>query len=177
MIIKDVEVLFVAMNPESPLGSSEKDQSPYWIVIALARDKAEKTRLTEAGLNMLAVVPDEDDPEDRDVKVNDGKMFWKCGISRKEINQQGKTQKCPPVVDLSLNPVSPDTVGRGSICNVMVYLYENEKKPGKNVAVLMKLQVVRHVVQEPMVNEEFEESTKTTEIVNAATMEEDKIEY
>lgn len=175
-IIKNAQVHYLRANPRRPNDKYDK-QNPTWEVEIRTTDKNQKAEWAAMGLNIKAVMPD------------DGAPYWRAKIKKRTIKADG--EKADPVEVVSgklipadqggdgrkFEPVDPDTIGNGSICNVRIFQYEYPKKEGgKGIAnVLMGLQVVRHILYKPKSRDNGFEATDT-EVVKPEGYDDDSAE-
>ena len=178
-ILNDVAVFFVRCNPERPNATFSK-KNPKWEVQLITTDPAKREEWASHGLKPRLMVYKEGDPKEGEpILTEDGKKQWRLNLSKNSLKEEkGVMVAAKPVevVDGNREPVDPDTIGNGSICNVRVYLYEYDsaKKPGtKEIGhILMGIQVTTHVVYTAKPKEEFGKA-ETKRIVPAAQGEQD----
>jgi hypothetical protein len=161
-IFQNCTVFFVRCDPRFPSKVFNED-NPTWEIQLRTTDKAQKKEWENANLPVKSVLPDEGDP------------YWRVALRKKSLKKDKTTgemvpTKAPTVVDGNLDPIEPNSVGNGSICNVDVFMYEYPKKGTTEVAtgcVLRGIQVTTHVVYKPkpfVIGPAFEK-TETVRIV------------
>jgi hypothetical protein len=138
MIIENAELWFCKLDPKRPSARFNKE-NPTWECQIRTKDKNVKKLWESLGLNVKAVVPDEGDP------------YFRVNLRKKSIKVDGEPASPVTVVDGSLQPVDPKTIGNGSVGNVKVFQYDfPQKGGGKGLAsVLMGVQLTKHLVYEP----------------------------
>ena len=144
MILNSVELWFVKANPKRPNNKFNK-KNPTWECQIRTTDKAKKKAWEEAGLQVKAVLPDDDTPP-----------FYRVNLRKKSIKTSDEPSSPVIVVNGARQPLDPDTIGNGSIGNVRVFQYEYTKETGgKGLAsVLMGIQVTKHIVYKPKVRDD-----------------------
>lgn len=157
-ILKNVECWWVKCDPKRP--SKNDPENPAWEVQIRTKDKAVKKEWEGIGIHVKAFREDKDDEES---KV----LYYKASLRRKTTNKEGKPLEAPEVVNGKREPVDPNTVGNGSVCNIRVFPYEYSfKKEGKLVegktVQLQALQVIVHKVYTGKPMEEFDEADTET---------------
>ncbi len=158
MILENVEVYYVKLDrPNNTFSKS----NPTWEVQCRTTSKEQKKEWEAQGLSVKPVVPDDDSP-----------MYFKMSLRKNSIKKDGTPAEPPECVNGDKEPIDPNTVGNGSICNIRVYQYDYMKgKPGEAQIpavgnILMGIQVLKHLVYTPAprIYEEFGEA-KTETIV------------
>ena len=150
MILRNCEIFFPKLDrPNAKFNRA----NPTWELQIRTQDKAQKKEWENAGLNVKTIDPDE------------GSVFYRCNLRKRSIKANGEEAAPPQVVDGSLNPIDPTSIGNGSIGNIKLYQYEyTDAVRGKKVAsVLMGVQITKHVKYTPPPFEDFEETD--TEVV------------
>ena len=171
-ILKDVRVYFVKCDPKRPSKQFSPD-NPRWDVQIITDDPNKKNEWMELGLKAKLMIYKEGDPKEGEPILNsEGKKQWKMSLSKNSLKREdgkkdGKLIPSEPVdvIDGNKDPVDPNTIANGSLCNVRVYLYEypSKKVPGTIAIghVLMGIQVLEHIVYTPKPKEEFDNATTT----------------
>lgn len=156
-ILKNVEIHFAKLIPERP-SSKLNPENPTWEIQIRTKDKEQRK---EWVAHNIRVKPVREDPKDDESPI----LHYQANLKKKSLTKEGK--KSPPVevvksVKGQKVHVDPATIGNGSIANIRIfeydYVYEGVK--GKT-AMLMGIQLVKHVmyVQAPM--EEFDDDVET----------------
>jgi hypothetical protein len=158
-IIKNAELWYTKLDPKRPNARFDKN-NPSWEAQIRTTSKEQKKEWEELGLRVSAVIPDEDD----------AKPFYKVNLRKRKYRADGTEGEAPDVVDGNLQPVDPNTIGNGSIGNIRIYQYESKQDSTKLVSVLMRIQLVKHIVyQHSEPNDEFEQIE--TEVVHVEPQE------
>jgi hypothetical protein len=90
-------------------------------------------------------------------------------IKKKSLKKNDQTGEfnapAAPVelVDGKLQPLDPNSIGNGSIANLILFQHEYEYKGKKGMtSMLTRVQIIKHVVYVPKPMEEFEEAETET---------------
>ena len=166
-LISNAEVWFAKLDPEKPNNRLDP-KNPTWEVQIRTDDPKQKKEWEDLGLKPKLMIYKSGDQEGEPILNERGKKQWKLQLKKKTINNKGEKSDPPTVVNGALKPIDPTSVGNGSIANIRVYLYDYKNSAtgaeGK-AAVLMALQVVKHVVYVPAPRED-DFAVTTTEVVN-----------
>jgi len=162
--INGVQVFWVKCNPERPERYQGKGPAK-WTVQIRVTDKAQKAQMEkEFGFKFNPI-------------EDDGKIVYKTTLSKYAFRADpaGKEDLEKPnepvrVVDGELNPIDPDRVGNGSICNIAFSV--SEDKVSRN---LKTIQVVKWKVFEPRVDQDQFEPDPDFEVIQPADAA-DKVE-
>lgn len=149
-ILKDQEVWFVKCNPTRPNKKFNK-ANPTWECQIRTSNKEVRKQWEELLLPIKAIMPDE------------GPAYWRVNLKKKTIKADGENASPVDVVNGAREPIDPDTIGNGSIANIRIFQYEYPKEGGgKGVtAVLMGIQVKKHIVYVPKARDDDFEDTDT----------------
>ena len=154
---------YVKCDPKNP-NKKLNPQNPTWEVQIRTEDVNIQKKWKEIGLKPKGVIPE----------TEGEKPYWKVNIQRRMFKHDGSPSECPQVLNGSLKPIDPRTVGNGSIGNIQIYQYENKGATGGLVSVLMGIQVIKHTVYTPKErNPEDQFTPTTTEVVNPGTVNPD----
>jgi len=160
-IISNAQLWYTKLDPKRPNARFDK-ANPSWEVQIRTESKEVRKEWEALGLKVMAVIPDEDD----------AKPYYKCNLRKRKFRADGSESEAPDVVDGNLNPVDPNTIGNGSIGNIRIYQYPSKTEKGKLVAVLMRIQLVKHIVyQHSEPDDEFE--VTDTEVINPEPQDND----
>jgi hypothetical protein len=158
-IFKNVEIHFVRLDPKRP-NKKFKPENPTWELQMRTKDKAKKNEWIAADLGVKAVM-DEDD----------NVLYYRVNLKKKSIKIDEKTKVETPaapvdVVDGKGNPVDPNSIGSGSIANVRVFQYPFTFEGKKGIAaVLMAVQLVKHILYIPNPMEDFDTDMETETVI------------
>jgi len=142
VIIRDVELYWANLNPESPKAPFGTMQ---WDVQIRTRDKAAAKEMQEK--YYITMKKEEDDQGD----------YWKANLKRKAIKNDGGKNTPPDVVDGNKQAINGNTIGNGSKGNVMLFQYPYDVAGRKGVAsMLSKVQVVDLKLYQPDSGTDFE---------------------
>ena len=159
-ILKNVELFFAKLDPKRPNDRFNKE-NPTWEVQIRTRSKAQAKEWKELNIN---VKPDEDD----------NGVFYKATLKKKSKKRGGEDQNPVTLVNGSLEPIDPNTLGNGSIGNVRVYQYDYEIAGRKGIAtMLMAIQVTTLKEFTPKPREDDFEMTETKVVKVADNQEVD----
>jgi len=142
VIIRDVELHYPNLNPESP-------KSPFgtmqWDVQIRTRDKAAAKEMQEK--YYITMKKEEDEQGD----------YWKANLKRKVVKRDGSKNTPPEVVDGNKQPISSINIGNGSVGNIMLFQYPYDTAGRKGVAsMLSKVQVVDLKLYQPNSGTDFD---------------------
>jgi hypothetical protein len=147
MILKNVELHWVKLDPKRPNTTFDKDGK--WEVQIRTRNKAQAKEWKDANLK---VTPVEDD---------DG-VYYRAMLKKSAKKKDGEANAPVKVVNGSLEELNPNTIGNGSIANVRLFQYEYEVGPKKGIAsMLMAVQVTTLNEYVPKPNDDDFEMTET----------------
>lgn len=164
-IIKNATVAYISLDPARPSMKFDKKRGS-WDLQLITTDPKDVEYWKSLGLKPKLVVHKEDSEE---VKANpdlegtpvliDGKKHWKMSVRKKAKDNKGDDATPVEVVSGALQPIDPNTIGRGSIVNVRIYQYDYEQDGEKKIGnVLMGVQVMKHVVRKSTPKESFGET-------------------
>jgi len=127
-ILKNVELFFAKLDPKRPNDRFDSE-NPTWEVQIRTNDKAQAKEWKNMNIN---VRPDE----------NDDGVFYKATLKKKSKKRDGSDNNPVTLVNGSLEPIDPNTLGNGSKANVRVYQYEYNVGGKEGIAtMLMAVQV------------------------------------
>lgn len=127
-ILKNVELFFAKLEPKRPNDRFDSE-NPTWEVQIRTNDKAQAKEWKNMNIN---VRPDE----------NDDGVFYKATLKKKSKKRDGSDNNPVTLVNGSLEPIDPNTLGNGSKANVRVYQYEYNVGGKEGIAtMLMAVQV------------------------------------
>jgi len=151
-ILKNVELFYPRLDPKKPNAKFNKEQ-PTWEVQLRTRDK--KVKAEWAGLNLKPKTVEDDNG-----------VYYSVSLRKKSKKKDGADNQPVTVVDGGLNPISPMSIGNGSIGNVRIFQYEygDEKKIA---SMLMAIQITKLNEYIPKASDDDFEMTDT-EIVRVA---------
>lgn len=91
-------------------------------------------------------------------KVDDEEgVYWKANLKKKALKKDGTENTAPNVVDAAKNPVDGNTVGNGSMGNVMLFQYPYSVAGRTGVSsILSGVQVIDHKVYTPNTATDFD---------------------
>jgi hypothetical protein len=149
-VIKNAELWFLKLDPKRPSTAFNKVQ---WEVQIRTKDKEVNKQWREMKLATKLI-------EDEET----GETYYRVNLHKKAKTEDGGAANPVEVVDGRLKPLNPNTVGNGSIGNIVIFQsdYVFEGKPGVR-STPMRIQVTLHKVYVPQKREEFEETD--TEVV------------
>lgn len=148
-VIKNAELWFLKLDPKRPSTAFNKVQ---WEVQIRTKDKEVNKQWREMKL-ATKLIEDE----------KTGETYYRVNLHKK-ANKEGDSYVGPvEVVDGKLKPLNPNTVGNGSIGNIVIFQseYVFEGKAGIR-STPMRIQVTLHKVYVPKKREEFEETETET---------------
>jgi hypothetical protein len=167
-ILKNVEIWFPKLDPKRP-AKVFNPENPTWEVQIRTTNKAQKIEWEQHHIKVKAV---REDPSDEESKI----LYYKAGLKKKSL-KEGKVKGVfdEPSVPVELvdgrgNPVDPNTVGNGSIANIRIFEkdYVYQGKEGIS-AMLVGIQLIKHVVWVGKPMEEFEDVFDTETVMPEAT--------
>ena len=125
IIIRDAELHWAKLNkPVEPFGTLQ------WELQMRTRDK--DTAKSWKDDYYLTTKTEEDDEG----------VFYKTNVKRKAIKKDGDPNTPPDVLDGAKKPIDGNSVGNGSVGNVMLFQYPYDMQGRKGVAsILSKVQV------------------------------------
>ena len=157
-LLKNCEVHHVKCDPERPSGRFSKT-NPRWELQMRTSDPAQREEWAANGLKPKLIVGKAGTEEEGvAVLTADGKKQWRVNLSKKSKNRKGEAAPPVEVVNGAREPINPNTIGNGSICNVRIYPYDFTNADGEKAqaAVLMGIQVTKHkVFNRPVHDDEF----------------------
>lgn len=168
-ILKNAEMWFAKLDPKHPNARMNK-QNPTWELQLRTSNVEQKKEWENLGFKPKLIVGKEgEENEGEPILTPEGKKQWRINLKKKSLNKDGEPAAPVKVVNGHLEEIEPNTLGNGSIGNVRIYQYEYTKADGTQAlaAVLMGIQVTRHVVYTPKPREDDFEMTET-ETVNPA---------
>lgn len=170
-IIKNAMVQYISLDPKHPSMKFDKVRGS-WDLQLVTTDPKDVEYWKSIGLKPKLVVYKEDSEE---VKANpdlegtpvflDGKKQWRMSVRKKAKDKDGEPSDPVEVVSGALQPIDPNTIGKGSIVNLRIYQYDYEQDGEKKLGnVLMGIQVMKHVVRKATPKEAF--GTENYEVEN-----------
>lgn len=158
-ILKNCEIHFVRLDPKRPNSKYNKKQ-PTWELQIRTRSKEVRKHWESLNLKPKIVEPEDDSP-----------IYYRVNLRKKSIKASGEAADPVVVVNGSLMPIDPNTIGNGSIANIRIFQYDYENDGEKGIAtVLMSLQITKHIVYVPKPRDDDFEMVET-EVVQAAVQE------
>ena len=156
-ILKNQEIHFVKLDPNRPdkgMGTAAQPPKPNWSVTIRTTDKAVRKTWTEMGITSKAVREDKTDEE--------SKILYYQATLRKNANTLKNNVLVPAkpvdIVDGKHQDIDPNSVGNGSIANLMLFERKYKLEGVDKVSwILMKVQVVKLKVYVHKPMEEFED--------------------
>jgi hypothetical protein len=145
-ILKNVELFWAQLDPKRPNSKFNKEQ-PTWDVQIRTRDKLVKAEWVALNLKPKTV---EDD---------DG-VFYTVALRKKSKKKDGTDNQPVTVVDGSLAPIAPSSIGNGSIANVKIFQYEYPPD-NKIASMLMAVQITKLKEYIPRASDDDFELTDT----------------
>lgn len=157
-ILKNCEIYFPKLVPARPNKRYNKE-NPTWETQIRTTSKDTKKQWEALGLQVRAVIPDEDGAQ----------PYYRANLRRRTIKADGTPSDPVEVLNGKLEPLDPATIGNGTVANVRVFQYPYGDE-GKVANVLMAVQVTKHVVYTPPAgagnyDESFEECE--TEVIES----------
>ena len=166
-ILKNVPMKWVKLDPAKP-AAAFGDGGPKWEFQAETFDKAQAEEWKKNNLKVKLIEVD-------------GKMAWKMSLRKPTTKKDGTANAPVKVVNGFLQPMDPNTIGNGSVCNARIFQYDYEIKAKDGKAgvkgistMLMEVQVTKFVKYEPKQGEQFEAANmEIVEIADNLNQEED----
>lgn len=92
-----------------------------------------------------------------DDKYKDGKTYWMSNLKRKSVNKNGDPMEPPVVVNGNKQTIESNSIGNGSVGNVMLFQYPYDVAGRKGVASqLSRVQVTDLVPYAPSSSTDFD---------------------
>jgi hypothetical protein len=138
IIARNCTLFFPKLDPKRPNNKYDK-LNPTWEIQIRTEDRTQRKEWIDMGLRVKDVVPEEGNP------------YFRVNLRKKSIKADGTKSSPVDVVDGSLGPINPNSLGNGSVGNVRIFQYEYPKKEGGTgiANVLMGIQVTKHLVYVP----------------------------
>ena len=134
MILKNVELKWVSLDPENPDMGFDK-ATPQWNLQAITRDKAQAEEWKSAGLNPK---PDSDDTG----------LIFRLSVKKLTTQKNGQPNKPVPVVGADLMPLEDvAAIGNGSVGNVKVRTFDYDFNGRKGVGVRLDAVQVTKLIE------------------------------
>jgi hypothetical protein len=151
MILKNVELHWVKLDPKRPNTTFDKDGK--WEVQIRTTDKSQAKEWKDANLKV-------------DVVDSDDGVYYKAMLRKSSKKKDGESNAPVKVVNGSLEDIDPNHVGNGSVGNVRLFQYEYETGVGKAkkkgiASMLMAVQVTTLNEYIPKPREDDFEMTET----------------
>ena len=139
-ILKNCKLFFCKLDPKFPNRKYNKD-NPTWEAQIRTEDRKQKAEWEALGLAVKAVIPDDENQ----------KPFYRVNLRKKSIKKDGTPSGPVNVVNGSLEPVDPNSIGNGSLAHIRIYQYPyNDGDGGQKLAsVLMGIQLKKHIKYVP----------------------------
>ncbi|RLA26272.1 MAG: hypothetical protein DRQ62_00115 [Gammaproteobacteria bacterium] len=150
-LLKDCELWYPKLDPEKPSTRFSK-KNPTWEIQLRTESKEQKKEWEDLELKVKAVIPDE------------GVPYYRVNIKKRKFKADGSESSFVDVMDGNLQPVEPTSIGNGSIGNVRIFQYEytdNDSGTKGMAAVLMGIQLTKHLVYVPQPHDDDFETTDT----------------
>ena len=166
-LLKNCEIHYVRCNPKRPNGSLNP-KNPTWECQIRTSNLEQKKEWEALGMKPKLMVGKEgSENEGEPILTAAGKKQWRVNLKKKSITKDGEKASCPAVVNGGLEPLDPDSIGNGSIAHVRIYQYTFKDKTGADskVAVLMGLQVKKHIYFTPVSHDDDFEPEETETIM------------
>lgn len=170
------ELYYIKCDPKFPNRKFNKE-NPTWDVQIRTTDINQKREWDMKGIRTKLMVHSEGDLEGTPILTDDGKKQWKATLRKKTIKKDGSKADPVEVVDAKLRPIDPNTIGNGSIGDVLVYQYDIPKPTdGNKVAnILIGIQVKKHIIYHPKsIGESFGELDEPTVKIKIESEEHDE---
>ena len=148
MILKNCEIWHVRLDPKRPDAKFDKE-NPRWTIQCRTDNPAQKEEWAKAGLTVKLMVHNKGEHEGEPMLNEKGKKQWRINLQRKSKKRDGSNSEPVKVVNGSLDPIDPNTIGNGSIANIRLYQYESKEDKEKLISMLMSMQIVKHIVYKP----------------------------
>ena len=160
-IIENAELWFAKLDPKRPNAKFNK-KNPTWEIQLRTTSKEQKKVWEAMHLPLKAVVPDE------------GAPYWRVNLRKRSIKADNEPALPVEVIDGNMEPVSPTSIGNGSIGHVRIYQYEHPKEGGGTeiATILMGIQLVKHIKYKAKPREDVFTPT-TTETFDPAEVDAD----
>jgi hypothetical protein len=155
------ELHWVKCNPQKP-SKKVSPKNPTWEVQIRTTDKEKRKIWTDMSIKSKAIRAVKDDEESPI-------LYYQANLKKKSLKEDGSSSMPVVVEDGKGREIDPDTVGNGSMGNVMVYQqpYSFKSEEGKLMegisTTLKKIQVTKLMIYVAKPQEEFEETD--TEII------------
>jgi hypothetical protein len=148
-IIRNCELWYTKLDPNKPNKKFNKE-NPTWEVQIRTTDRGVRKEWLEMGLKVKDVIPEE------------GVPYYRVNLKKKTIKADKTAAEPVDVVDGSMKPVDPNSIGHGSIGHVRVFQYEYVSGDKRGIAsMLMGIQLIKHIVYVPTPGEDSFEATET----------------
>lgn len=144
-LIKNAELYFAKLDPKRPSAKYNKE-NPTWELQIRTQDPEQKKQWEGLDLKPKLIVYSERDTEHagEPILVN-GKKQWRVNLRKRSLDKDKEPTNPVEVVDGNMEKVDPNTIGNGSIGNLRIYQYVYGDE-NKVATVLMKVQLVKHIV-------------------------------
>lgn len=153
-IIKNVELWYPRLDPQRPNARFNKDR-PTWEVQIRTSDKKVKAEWTKLNL------------KPKTVDADDG-IFYSVTLRKKSKKADGSPNDPVRVVNGSLEPIDPRSIGNGSVGNIRVFQYEyGEDKKIANMLMSIQVTKLKEYVPKPS-DDEFEMTE--TEVISVSDL-------
>ena len=162
-ILKAVEIHYAKLDPARPdkgmSATPGQTPNPNWNLQIRTKDKAVRTAWQGMGIKVKTIRKDKDDEESPI-------LYYQATLRKNAKKKEGDTlvPAAPvEVIDGKQKPINPSSIGNGSIANLILFERKYQLSDGKGGMVdktswiLMKVQIVRHVVYVHKPMEEFED--------------------
>jgi hypothetical protein len=170
-ILKDVEVYYVKCDPDRP-NKQMNLKLPNWEVQIRTSDpdKAQEWRDNNLIVKLIKYKEGTGEPnEGEPVLTADGKKQWRVNLVKRYFKKEtpGKEREINTPVEVvngARNPIDPNTIGNGSVCNIRLYQYsyKDALNNDKYASILMAIQVKKHIVYKRKPREEFDDEDTET---------------
>lgn len=146
-VLKNVEIWF----PKLKKASSFKGSEPAWSLQMRTMDEAQADQWEELGFSVKKIKPNKANGETFE-------PYFRANIKRKVAKSDGTERTAPKVVNSSLEPIDPTTIGNGSKGHIQYLPWEMEIK-GEDVSgrILEAIQITHLVPYEPKGDGTYEE--------------------
>ena len=141
VIIRDAELHWAKLGkPVAPFGTLQ------WEIQMRTKNKATAEAWKKE--YYLPVKTENDDDEG---------TYYKVNLKRKAVTKDGKDNTPPEVVNGAKQPIDSNSIGNGSVGNVMIFQYPYDVAGRKGVSsILSKVQVIDHKVYTPNSSIDFD---------------------
>jgi len=163
VIIKNCRIFYARLVPERPYGRYNED-NPTWELQIRTNDPRQKTEWEEAGLNCKLMIHKKGEQEGEPLLDEEGLKQWRVNLKKKSKKANGDPSPPVEVVNGFKKAIDASTLGNGSVCNIRLFQREYTDKVTKEkklASILMGVQVLHHVIYEPIF-EEFDNEGQTT---------------